>query len=124
MGASGGACSSVRFPAAVGVTLAGMTPSDRGAGSAEADNGGDVYLTDAGIDYLEWMLDTLDIAPDRWIDRPVLSGRHIRQHPDGSGSADLRLQLTGPPEVIEVLQHQFAVGHIDHIDLDEPTDPS
>jgi hypothetical protein len=83
-----------------------------------------VYLTDAGIDYLEWMLDTLDIAPDRWIDRPVLSGRHIRQHPDGSGSADLRLQLAGPPEVIEVLQHQFAVGHIDHIDLDEPTDPS
>jgi hypothetical protein len=90
----------------------------------EADHGGDVYLTDAGIRQWESMLDTLNIAPERWIDRPVLSGMHIQYRPDGSGSADIRLQLAAPPEVIEVLHHQFPPGHIDRVDLDDPIGPS
>lgn len=86
------------------------------------DNGGDVYLTDAGVAHWESMLDTLDIASDRWIDRPVLSALHIQHRPDGSGSADVQLQLIGPTQVIEVLNHQFPVGHIDRVDLDSTTE--
>ena len=81
-------------------------------------DGGDVYLTDAGVGHWESMLDTLDIASERWIDCPVLSALHIQYRPDGSGSADVRLQLIEPPQVIEVLNHQFPIGHIDRVDLD------
>lgn len=100
-----------------------MTPSGSGARPNETCSG-DVHLTDAGIETLQSMLDTLEIASHRWIDRTVVSGVHIRQHQDGSGSADLWLQLTDPPEVMQVLQHQFAAGHINRIYPDHPTDPS
>ncbi len=92
-------------------------------GDSLPDNGGDVYLTDVGVEHWQSMLDTVDIASDRWIDCPVLSALHIRNRPDGSGSADVRLQLTGPVQVIEVLHHQFPAGHIDRVDFDDPTDP-
>lgn len=109
-------CAGIRF--AVMTTFTGDTRP------GEGDHGGDVYLTAVGVQHWESMLDTLDIAPDRWIDQPVLSGMHILQRPDGSGSADIRLQLADPPEVIEVLHHQFPVGHIDRVDLDDPAEPS
>lgn len=99
-----------------------MTPDGGVRRSDGSGHGGDVYLTVVGAEHWESMLDTLDIAPDRWMDRPVLSGTHIRQYPDGSGSADVRLQLARPPQVIEVLRQQFPVGHIDHIDLHGPPD--
>lgn len=91
-------------------------------GDARPDNGGDVYLTNAGVGHWRSMLDTLDIAFERWIDCPVLSALHIQHHPDGSGSADVRLQLVGPAQVIEVLHHQFPAGHINRIDLDDTSD--
>ncbi len=96
-----------------------MMPSARGD---RPDSGGDVYLTDAGVGQWESMLDTLDIASDRWIDRPVLSALHIQYRADGSCSADVQLQLVGPTQVIEVLDHQFPVGHIDRVDLDSMTE--
>ena len=113
----------MRLGCAGAVTLAVMTPSGSDSGP-EQTGSGDVHLTAAGIETLQSMLDTLDIAPHRWIDRTVVSGVHIQHHLDGSGSADLWLQLTDPPEVIEVLQHQFAAGHIHRIDPDHFTDPN
>lgn len=107
-----------------GTRLVGMTISVGSARPDDPDRGGDVYLTDAGVEDWVSMLDTLDIAPERWIDRPVLSGMHIRYCLDGSGSADVRLQLAGPPQVIEVLHHQFPAGHMDRVGLDDPVDPS
>lgn len=68
------------------------------------------------------MLDTLDIASDRWIDCPVLSAVHIRHCPDGSGSADVQLQLVRPAQIIDLSDHQFLSGHIDRVDLDNTTD--
>lgn len=62
--------------------LAGMTVS----GDDARDNGGDVYLTAAGVVHWESMLDTLDIASDRWIDCPVLSAMHIQYRLDGSAA--------------------------------------
>lgn len=100
-----------------------MTTPDGGDRRPDGSGrGGDVYLTAVGAEHWESMLDTLDIAPGRWMDRPVLSGTHIRQYPDGSGSADVRLQLARPPQVVEILRHHFPPGHIDHIDLDDPPD--
>ena len=86
------------------------------------DGGGDIYLTDAGVAHWESMLETLEIKPERWVDCPVLSALRIRYHPDGSGRADVRLQLTGPAEAVEVLGHLFPVGHIDRVELDEVID--
>lgn len=91
-------------------------------GGARPENGGDIYLTDVGVGHWESMLDTLDIAADRWIDCPVLSAVHIQHCPDGSGSADVQLQLVSPAQIIEVLDHQFAAGHIARVDLDSTTD--
>ncbi len=68
------------------------------------------------------MLDTLDIASERWINCPVLNAVHIHYCLDGSGSADVQLQLVGPTQVIQVLEHQFPAGHIDRVDFDNTTD--
>jgi hypothetical protein len=37
------------------------------------------------------------------------------------GSADIGLQPMEPPDIIEVLHRQFPAGHIDSVELDNPS---
>jgi hypothetical protein len=61
----------------------------------DSGRGGGVYLTEVGVRHWESTLDTLHIAPQRWVDPSGLSGLYIRCRPDGSGQRRYRAAADG-----------------------------